>query len=164
MIRSLIHWSNGSMDHSALRVIQQFFWHDASVINEWDIPSLKLSIEKRPPSIGKPSWGSLSNEATFLKLSLFLLVASIFLHLSILDTWSYSHSPFQHNSFFIFLFPFLSLVIFVGSVRSSNSHPDLVLIHPPHHPTTPLFQITLVLNTELSLSEPLQLYKGYNAI
>ena len=31
-------------------------------------------------------------------------------------------------------------------------------------PPTPLFQITPVLNTGLSLSEPLQLYKGYNAI
>ena len=30
--------------------------------------------------------------------------------------------------------------------------------------THPLFQITSVLNTGLSLSEPLQLYKGYNAI
>ena len=30
--------------------------------------------------------------------------------------------------------------------------------------STPLFQITPVLNTGLSLSEPLQLYKGYNAI
>ena len=47
---------------------------------------------------------------------------------------------------------------FVSSVRSSYSHPDLLLI------TTPLFQITPVLNTGLSLSEPLQLYKGYNAI
>ena len=28
----------------------------------------------------------------------------------------------------------------------------------------PLFQITPVINTGLSLSEPLQLYKGYNAI
>ena len=45
---------------------------------------------------------------------------------------------------------------FVSSVRSSYSHPDLLLIHPPH-PTTPLFQITPVLNTGLSLSEPLQL-------
>ena len=44
----------------------------------------------------------------------------------------------------------------ISSVRSSNSHPDLLL--------TPLFQITPVLNTGLSLSEPLQLYKGYNAI
>ena len=48
--------------------------------------------------------------------------------------------------------------VFVSSVRSSYSHPDLLLI------TTPLFQITPVLNTGLSLSEPLQLYKGYNAI
>ena len=48
---------------------------------------------------------------------------------------------------------------FVSSVRSSNSHPDLLVIT-----TTPLFQITPVLNTGLSLSEPLQLYKGYNAI
>ena len=46
---------------------------------------------------------------------------------------------------------------FISSVRSSNSHPDLLLIHL-------LFQITPVLNTGLSLSEPLQLYKGYNAI
>ena len=45
---------------------------------------------------------------------------------------------------------------FISSVRSSDSHPDLLL--------TPLFQITPVLNTGLSLSEPLQLYKGYNAI
>ena len=52
--------------------------------------------------------------------------------------------------------------VFVSSVRSSYSHPDLLLIHhPPHHP---LFQITPVFNTGLSLSEPLQLYKGYNAI
>ena len=32
------------------------------------------------------------------------------------------------------------------------------------HPTTPLFQITPVINTGLSLSEPLQLYKGSHAI
>ena len=44
-----------------------------------------------------------------------------------------------------------------STVRSSNSHPDLLVI-------TPLFQIIPVLNTGLSLSEPLQLYKGYNAI
>ena len=49
---------------------------------------------------------------------------------------------------------------FSSSVRSSYSHPDLLLTHHP----TPLFQITPVLNTGLSLSEPLQLYKGYNAI
>ena len=49
------------------------------------------------------------------------------------------------------------LMVFVSSVRSSNSHPDLLLIHHP------LFQITPVLNTGLSLSEPLELYKGYNA-
>ena len=53
------------------------------------------------------------------------------------------------------------MFIIVSSVRSSYSHPDLLLIHPPTHP---LFQITVVLNTGLSLSEPLQLYKGYNAI
>ena len=49
---------------------------------------------------------------------------------------------------------------FVSSVRSSNSYPDLIVIQQQH----PLFQITLVLNIGLSLSEPLQLYKGYNAI
>ena len=50
-------------------------------------------------------------------------------------------------------------MMFISSVRSSYSHPDLLVIQ--HHP---LFQITPVLNTGLSLSEPLQLYKGYNAI
>ena len=49
---------------------------------------------------------------------------------------------------------------FVSSVRSSNSHPDLLVIQQHH----PLFQIPPGLNTGLSLSEPLQLYKGYNAI
>ena len=48
----------------------------------------------------------------------------------------------------------------ISSVRSSYSHPGLLVITT----TTPLFQITPVLNTGLSLSEPLQLYKGYNAI
>ena len=47
----------------------------------------------------------------------------------------------------------------VSSVRSSNSHPNL-LVTQQH----PLFQITPVLNTGLSLSEPLQLYKGYKAM
>ena len=49
--------------------------------------------------------------------------------------------------------------ILISSVRSFNSHPDLLLIH--QHP---LFQITPVLNTGLSLSELLHLYKGYKAI
>merc|ERR1711973_943501 len=55
--------------------------------------------------------------------------------------------------------PVGSIMAIFSSVRSSYSHPDLLLIT-----TTPLFQITPVLNTGLSLSEPLQLYKGYNAI
>ena len=46
----------------------------------------------------------------------------------------------------------------ISSVRSSNSHPDLLVIQQQHH--HPLFQITPVLNTGLSLSEPLQLYQG----
>ena len=50
----------------------------------------------------------------------------------------------------------------ISSVRSSYSHPGLLVITSTS--TTPLFQITPVLNTGLSLSEPLQLYKGYNAI
>ena len=45
---------------------------------------------------------------------------------------------------------FIHSTLFVSSVRSSYSHPDQVVIHP-------LFQITPVLNTQLSLSEPLQL-------
>ena len=56
---------------------------------------------------------------------------------------------------------FFVLTTFIGPVRSSYSHPDLLVTHPTTHP---LFQITPVLNTGLSLSEPLQLYKGYNAI
>merc|ERR1712004_291106 len=52
--------------------------------------------------------------------------------------------------------PVGSIIAIFSSVRSSYSHPDLLL----NHPTTPLFQITPVLNTGLSLSEPLQLYKG----
>ena len=43
---------------------------------------------------------------------------------------------------------------FFSSVRSSNSHPDLLVIQHP------LFQITPVLNTGLSLSEPLQKFQG----
>merc|ERR1711978_604362 len=57
--------------------------------------------------------------------------------------------------------PVGSIMAFFSSVRSSNSHPDLLVISTT---TTPLFQITPVLNTGLSLSQPLQLYKGYNAI
>merc|ERR1711952_86582 len=56
--------------------------------------------------------------------------------------------------------PVGSIMAIFSSVRSSYSHPDLLVIH---HPPTPLFQITPVLDTGLSLSEPLQLYKGYNA-
>ena len=51
---------------------------------------------------------------------------------------------------------------FISSVRSSYSHPDLLLTQQQQH--HPLFQITPVLNTGLSLSEPLELYKGYHAI
>ena len=61
---------------------------------------------------------------------------------------SYDHFKLKHSWFF------------VSSVRSSNSHPDLLLTHQQH----PLFQTTPVLNTGLSLSEPLWLYKGYDAI
>ena len=50
-----------------------------------------------------------------------------------------------------------ALSLIISSVRSSNSHPDLLLTQHHHHP---LFQITPVLNTGLSLSEPLQLYQG----
>ena len=56
----------------------------------------------------------------------------------------------------------LTMQCIIGSVRSSNSYPDLLVTQHHHH--HPLFQITPVLNTGLSLSEPLQLYKGYNAV
>merc|ERR1712047_216695 len=55
----------------------------------------------------------------------------------------------------------MGFVLFISSIRSSYSHPDLLLTQHHHQP---LFQITPVLNTGLSLSEPLQLYKGYDAI
>ena len=60
--------------------------------------------------------------------------------------------------------PVGSIMAIFSSVRSSYSNPDLLLITTTT--TTPLFQITTVLdkNIGLSLSEPLQLYKGYNAI
>ena len=58
---------------------------------------------------------------------------------------------------------FIIVNLFISSVRSSYSHPGLLVITSTTT-TTPLFQITPVLNTGLSLSEPLQLYKGYNAI
>ena len=51
-------------------------------------------------------------------------------------------------------------LVFISSVRSSNSHPDLLVIHQP----TPLFQITPVLNTGLSLFEPLQLSKAITGL
>ena len=53
-----------------------------------------------------------------------------------------------------------SISIFISSVRSSYSHPDLLLIQPtPPPPTTHFFSNTPVLNTRLSLSGPLQLYQ-----
>merc|ERR1711884_311832 len=60
--------------------------------------------------------------------------------------------------------PVGSIMAIFSSVRSSYSHPGLLLITTTT--TTPLFQITPVLdkNIGLSLSEPLQLYKGYDAI
>merc|ERR1711973_286042 len=54
--------------------------------------------------------------------------------------------------------PVGSIMAIFSSVRSSNSHPDLLMTQHP------LFQITPVLNAGLSLSEPLQLYIGYKAI
>ena len=56
--------------------------------------------------------------------------------------------------------------------RTSSPHQNLLapsgalIAIPTYYWSTPppLFQITPVLNTGLSLSEPLQLYKGYNAI
>ena len=50
------------------------------------------------------------------------------------------------------IFYFVSCIL--DSVRSSNSQPDLLLTQHPH-----FFRYTLVLNTGLSLSEPLQLYQ-----
>merc|ERR1711952_313545 len=47
--------------------------------------------------------------------------------------------------------PVGSIMAIFSSVRSSYSHPDLLLTQHQH----PLFQITPVLNTGLSLSEPL---------
>ena len=82
---------------------------------------------------------------------------------------------------FLYLFILLGLVVvswkpalkpkWVKKNLSSKKHvllaPSGALIAIPTYywpSSTPLFQITPVLNTGLSLSEPLQLYKGYNAI
>ena len=71
----------------------------------------------------------------------------------------YSLTPESFRAASVALIYHCNINLLVSSVRSSYSHPNLLLIT-----TTPLFQITQVLNTGLSLSEPLQLYKGYNAI
>ena len=63
---------------------------------------------------------------------------------------------FEQSNLFRLNFAVAVKLYFVSSVRSSNSHPDLLVIQQQHHP---LFQITPVLNTGLSLSEPLQLYQ-----
>ena len=56
------------------------------------------------------------------------------------------------------LFPWLSIIF--SSVRSSNSHPDLLLTHQHHHPTfSDLACRPLYNNIGFSLSEPLQLYE-----
>merc|ERR1712197_301835 len=49
--------------------------------------------------------------------------------------------------------PVGSIMAIFSSVRSSNSHPDLLVTHHQH----PLFQTKPVLNTGLSLSKPLAL-------
>ena len=67
----------------------------------------------------------------------------------------YYQLPLQYSKMLFLCVFFLNIV---SSVRSSNSHPDLLVTQHP------LFQITPVLNTGLSLSEPLQLYKGHKAI
>ena len=86
-------------------------------------------------------WNPLPLPMYILVFDLLVRVANVFLELFPLKAEHYVY----HN--------------IVSSVRSSYSPPDLLLIT-----TGPLFQITPVLNTGLSLSEPLQLYKGYNAI
>ena len=57
------------------------------------------------------------------------------------------------------LYTYLANLSIIGSVRNSNSHPDLLLTHP----TTPIFLLTPVLpnnNIGFSLSEPLQIYQN----
>ena len=85
----------------------------------------------------------------------------IYPYLSPTETTDHEKIAFQHTRELFVDFENLipEKVLVVSSVRSSYSHPGLLLIQ--QHP---LFQITSVLNTGLSLSEPLQLYKGYNAI
>ena len=82
-------------------------------------------------------------------------------YLSPTETTDHEKIAFQHTRELFVDFENLipEKVLVVSAVRSSYSHPDLLLIQ--QHP---LFQITSVLNTGLSLSEPPQLYKGYNAI
>ena len=87
-------------------------------------------------------WLSLGyHQAKRLRFSWFL-TASAALHLSVWGTESIIHP---------LLAPSGALVAIPTYYWSTTT-------------THPLFQITPVLNTGLSLSEPLQLYKGYNAI
>ena len=99
---------------------------------------------------------TLARFAPFFLANALFRICAFALIIVFLDWWSVI--PFA-------LLLLLNLVrhCIISSVRSSNSHPDLLVITSTTT-TTPLFQITPVLNTGLSLSEPLQLYKGYNAI
>ena len=114
----------------------------------------------------EPSEGSLEEQLLYFFL-LFHLHRWSHRYCSVCVTWPKRHVAFQGWSClvdkiisWIFWPPqrCLESLLLFSSVRSFYSHPDLLVIHHP------LFQITPVLNTGLSLSEPLQLYKGYNAI
>ena len=113
-----------------------------------------------------------------IEVRLFILYSNLYLYLylweeTICDTTlgvaapiirSAAANSYMYDIHYIHIIHIYSYIEFIyytyviSSVRSSYSHPDLLLTQHP------LFQITPVLNTGLSLSEPLQLYKGYNAI
>ena len=58
------------------------------------------------------------------------------------------------------IFCFFVTILFISSVRSSNSHPNLKVIQRHHHPTFSDIACRLSYNIiGLSLSEQLQLYQ-----
>ena len=113
---------------------------------------------------------------TFHHVSSFLLSYNRFYYFSlsfiIFCTLKWSCIVYLSFSFINYLVLFwhiaVTLQIFIIHYHSLLAPSGALIAIPtyywPSSTTTPLFQITPVLNTGLSLSEPLQLYKGYNAI
>ena len=113
------------------------------------------SVDKKFPELLKVSRGfrPILRPWPFLQTILmfdFRILASQYIWL-----WTEKyHKEGVNVSFWQFYSGFCAPSAFISSVRSSYSHPDLLVTQHQHQP---LFRTTPVLNTGLSLSEPLQL-------